>query len=67
MTKIDVNPGDQNSPIEFFPSRAYAEKAIYDQQKTAVGYPMWLKVKLWTVWYICVADKGFLREDGCVY
>jgi hypothetical protein len=67
MVKIDVNPGDQNSPIEFFPSRAHAERAICDQQKTVTGRPRWLKVRLWTVWYIWVANKGFLREDGSVY
>lgn len=67
MTDININPEDRNSPIQFFPSRGYAEQAVCDHESILTGRPMWRKVRLWTVWYVRVNGQGYLRENGSVY
>lgn len=67
MTEINVNPDDRNSPIKFFPSKGFAVDAIRENKHRFTGWPRWRKYKLWTTWYVHVADAGYLREDGSIY
>lgn len=67
MVKIDQQPESRLSPIKFFVSKAYAERAIDQLGEGAFASAHGLKVGVWTNWYVKVARRGYLRESGEIY